>query len=768
MLLLFSGIILLFFLPQTRLLILVLPIFKILKRQNLRISTIERQTLNIGNVGFEKGFFLGRPDWEGLRALPKIELTAEEKKFLDEPVEKLCRITNDWEIRQKYKEIPQFIWDFAKENKLLALRIPKKCGGVGLSFQAQSLILNKIASRSVDVATIVELSTSLWPDEIIEKYGTDEQKKYYTPRLANGEEIISFAITGISNGSDATSMQDSGIIEYGIYERKKILGIRLNLKKRYITFAPQATLLVVGFRLFDPDNFLGKGNDIGITTALISANHPGINIGRRHLPMNVAFPNGPISGKDVFIPIDWIIGGKEKAGEGWKMVVESLFVGRAIAIPSICVGVIKSALRNTAAYTRIRRQFGSYIGKFEGIEEVVSRLIGIAYATDSARMVASAMSDAKIRPLAVSALMKYRTTELMRQAVNVAIDIHAGRAICDGPSNYLMSGFLASPIGIAVEGANIIMRSVVTFAQGILQSHPYLLKELEACEDPDKKRGLEKFEKAFLKHILLFISNLFRALFHNITFAAFGKAPKNIPEKIAKFYRDLWRISCNFACLSDLTIFITRAKLKKKQKFGGRLADIFSELFFLSSTLKRYEDEGFRKEDYPILQLCMENGLYRIQSSFAGIIDNFPNPFLRFALRFITFPFGARKKPANDATTHQVAKSVLEPNDILDRLTKYAYISKNPEDVTGRLEVAFKKAVELEEVQKKIDLAIRNKEITRVLGVDHISEAEKKGIITTEEALQLREFEKLVELALEVDHFDPQDVLTSFRNYDDK
>lgn len=751
----------LFSIPPFRRFVLVRPMFRILKKQKSHVSNMEKQALTAGTPGFEKGLFSGRPDWEALRKLPPLRLTDEEQKVLNGPVEELCKITDDWDIRYKKREIPDALWDFVRKNKLFGLRVPKERGGFGLSFQAQSLILGKIASRSIDVATMVELPTSLWPDEIVEKYGTEEQKKYYMPRFAESKEIVSFAITGISNGSDATAMRDVGIVERGMHEGKEVLGMRLNWKKRFITFAPKATLLVLGFQLLDPNQLLKREKDIGITLALIPATHSGIRIGRRHLPTNVAFPNGPIWGENVFIPLEWIIGGAERAGQGWKMIMECLFVGRAIALPAISVAAVKLAVRYSAAYARVRRQFGSPIGTFEGIEEPLARLVEMAYLTESARAVTTAMVDSGDRPLTVSSLMKYRTTEYARQAVNDAMDIHAGRGVVDGPSNYLMSAFLAAPIGVTVEGANIVTRSIITFAQGVLQTHPYLYEELESVEEADEKRGVRRFEAAFLGHISFLISNICRAFFHNLTGGIFGHAPQKMPGKVARWYRILWKQSCTFAYLSDVTTLLMGARLKKRQKLGGRLADALSELFFLSSILKRYEDDGFPESDYPIVELCMRNGLHRFQEAILGAVRNYPVPFVRPILFILTFPFGAWRLSASDRLGHTVSRLVLEPGEVLDRLTRYIYISNDPEDITGRLEVAFKKASQAEAAQKKLDLAVRAGKVKRLYdGGDWIAEAERQGILTQQETADVRELEALAERAISVDHFDPKEIPT--------
>lgn len=750
---------LLFLIPVTRKFI-VSRIFALVRAQTSRISSIEKQALVAGNAGFEKGLFSGRPNWAELRALPGLNLTKEEQDVIDGPVQELCGLTNDWDVRYNHREIPETLWQFVMKHKLFGLRVPKERGGYSLSFQAQSLILGKVASRSVDVATMIELPTSLWPDEIVEKYGTEEQKQYWMPRFAQNKEIIAFAVTGYSNGSDATAMKDVGKVEYGMYEGKEVLGVRLNWKKRYITFAPKATLLVMSFQLWDPDNLLKKGTDAGITVALIPATHPGIKIGRRHIPTNMAFPNGPIWGEDVFIPVDWIVGGPEQAGQGWKMIMECLFVGRAIALPSASVGGIKLAMRASAMYARIRRQFGSPIGKFEGIEEPLARLAEVTYLTESARSLTCAMVDAGDRPLAVSSLMKYRVTEYARQAVNDAMDIHGGRGILDGPSNYLMSGFLAAPVGVTVEGANIVTRSIITFAQGVLQTHPYLYEEFDSCDDADQRRGYMRFERAFMGHVSYTISAIVRAFAHNITLGYFASAPTSVPAHVRAWYKQLARGSASFALFADMTVAFLGGQLKKKQKHGGRLADALSELFMLASALKRYEDDGFPAADLPIVTLVMQNGMYRFERALHESVRNFPVAFLRPVLALLLFPFGAHRKPASDKLGHTIASLLIEPGDVLDRLTRYVFISNDESDPTGRLEVAFTKAAAVDVLQKKVDLAVKAKKVRRLYGSDWVQSAEDAGVLSVDEARMVRELEAMADTVIDVDHFDPSELKT--------
>ncbi|MEE8531259.1 MAG: acyl-CoA dehydrogenase, partial [Hyphomicrobium sp.] len=513
--------------PAIRRAALIAPAFKFIKGMMPKISDTERQALEAGTVGFDAELFSGTPDWDKLRSVAPVVLTSEEQAFLSGPTEELCGMINDWQMRHTEAEVPEDIWDYVKKHGFLGMLISKEHGGLGFSAQAQSLIIGKIASRSPDVVTVVMVPNSLGPGELIEKYGTKEQMAHYLPRLAAGEEGPCFALTGPTSGSDAATMRDIGIVTRGQHDGKDVVGIRLTWDKRYITLGPNATLLGLAFRLFDPDKILGKGENIGITVAMIPTTHHGVNIGRRHLPSGNAFPNGPNWGKDVFIPIDWVIGGEKMVGQGWRMLMECLSAGRAISLPSSATGGVKALLRFTTAYGRIRKQFGLPVARMEGIEEPLARMIENAYVCEAARGVTAAMVSRGERPSVLSALMKYQTTERMRQSVNDAFDVHGGRAICDGPSNYLQSAYQMVPVGITVEGANILTRTLITFAQGALRSHPYLFDEIHAAQDLDSERGQEKFEKAFGDHIAFTVSNACGAFFHNLTGGHFGAQPEH-------------------------------------------------------------------------------------------------------------------------------------------------------------------------------------------------------------------------------------------------
>jgi acyl-CoA dehydrogenase len=739
----------------------VVPVFGTIKQVLPRVSDTEQQALDAGTIGFDAELFSGTPDWRRLHAVPPIRLSDEERAFLDGPTEELCRMVDDWEVRHVQREIPERIWDFVKKHGFLGMLISKEHGGLGFSPQAQSLILGKIASRSPDVCTIVMVPNSLGPGELIEKYGTPEQKHYYLPRLAKGQEVPCFSLTGPTSGSDAANMRDVGYVTKDMHDGREVLGIRLSWDKRYITLGPNATLVGLAFHLFDPSGLLGKAENIGITVALIPADHPGVNIGRRHLPSGAAFPNGPNWGKDVFIPIDWVIGGDKMVGQGWRMLMECLAAGRAISLPSSAAAGAKSMLRFSTAYGRIRKQFGLPVAKMEGLEEPLVRMVEAAYVNEAGRAVTAAMVSSGEKPSVISAIMKYQSTERMRRSVNDAMDLHGGRGICDGPSNYLQSAYQMVPVGITVEGANILTRSLITFAQGALRSHPYLYKEIQACQDSDSQRGLAAFERAFLDHVSFSVSNTFGAFFHNITGGAFGTAPTGADSN-ARWYRQLWRGSRSFAFVADLTVALLGGGLKTKQKVTGRMADALSELYLTACVLKRFEDDGKPDSDRVIVALVAANGLHRFQEAMRGAIDNFPVTWARILMRAVVFPLGSPYKPASDRLGRQVAALVLEPGPVRDRLTRFIYVSKDPKDPTGLLEVALVKVIAVEAAERKLERAIRAGTIRRYHGIDWIGEATTKGVITADEAAQLREAEELTARVIAVDHFDPAEVKPHF------
>src|SRR5262245_15982513 len=664
---------------------IVLPAYHALKGAMPAISETEREALEAGTVGWDAEIFSGTPDWNKLRRVAPITLTAEERAFLDGPTTELCRKLDDWRIRHELGDIPEDIWRFVCESGFLGMLISKEHGGLGFSAQAQSLVLGMIGSRSAGGVTIVMVPNSLGPGELIEKYGTPEQKAHFLPRLARGEEIPCFALTGPFSGSDAAAMRDVGIVARGKHAGRDTFGIKLTWDKRYITLAPNATLLGLAFRLFDPENHLGRGEDIGITLALIPTSHPGVEIGRRHLPAGTGFPNGPTRGHNVFVPIDWIIGGEERAGQGWRMLMSCLAAGRSISLPATSAAAAKGLLRTSTAYARIRKQFNLPIGFMEGVEEPLARMIETAYALEAARALTAAMVSAGEKPAVISALLKYVSTERMRQSINDALDIHGGKGICDGPSNYLQGAYQMTPVTITVEGANILTRTLIIFAQGALRSHPYLFTEIQALQDADRTRGTERFARAFEDHVAFTVSHAAGALFNNLTFGLCASPPPTAGDTKV-WWRELARASRSFALVADATVALLGGGLKVKQKITGRMADALTELYLLSSVLKRYDDDGRPKEDLKVVDFCARNCLYRLDQALLGVLRNFPVRWAAWAMTPLVFPLGARRSPASDAAGKAMVRASLEPGAFRDRLTRHIFINDDPRDSAGGLE----------------------------------------------------------------------------------
>ena len=735
----------------------VLPAYRALKGAMPTISDTEREALEAGTVGWDAELFSGTPDFNRLLHVPPITLTPGERAFLDGPTDELCRRLSDWRIRHELHDIPDDIWRFVCEQGFLGMLISKVHGGLGFSAQAQSLILGKISSRSPDGVTIVMVPNSLGPGELIEKYGTDAQQAHYLPRLARGQEIPCFALTGPFSGSDAASMRDIGIVTKEWRDGNETLGLRLTWDKRYITLAPKATLLGLAFRLFDPDNHLGRGEDLGITLALIPTDHEGVEIGRRHLPGGAAFPNGPTRGRDVFVPLDAIIGGAERAGQGWRMLMSCLAAGRSISLPATAAAGAKSMLRSTSAYARIRKQFNLPIGYMEGIEEPLARMVENAYALEAARAVTASMVSRGEKPAVISALLKYVSTERMRQSVNDALDIHGGRGICDGPSNYIQGAYQMVPVGITVEGANILTRTLITFAQGALRSHPYLITEIEALQDEDRERGKAAFERAFDSHVSFTVSNMFGALFHNLTFGLFGSAPRGI-ERTRFWWKQLGRGARSFALVADATVALLGGGLKVRQKITGRMADALAELYLLSAVLKRYEDDGAPRDDLKLVDYCARNCLYRFDQALLGVLANFPMRWAAWLLYPLVFPLGVWRRPASDLAGKEIAHAALQPGIYRDRLTRDIFISNDPADRLGLLEFALEKAVAAEEADRKLERAIRKGEVRRYHNNDWIGEAEAKGVLTEDEARRLAELRDLTARVIAVDDFAPEEI----------
>ena len=733
-----------------------LPVLLIAKRVMPRISDTEKEALDAGTVGWDAELFSGNPNWQILQNIAPAKLTTDEQNFLAGPTEELCRRLDDWAIR-KANDLPEDIWRFIAESGFFGMLISREYGGLGFSADAQSQIIAKVASRSATAAITIMVPNSLGPGELLMKYGTPDQKNHYLPRLSRGDEIPCFALTGPTSGSDAATMRDIGIVCEGDYNGQTVLGVRVTWDKRYITLCPVATLLGLAFTLQDPDGLLGEDENIGISLALIPTSHPGVIFGRRHYPMATPFQNGPTQGDGVFIPMDYIIGGQERVGQGWRMLMDCLSVGRAISLPATGTSAAITMLRHTSAYVCIRKQFGLAIGKMEGIEEALTPMVRNAYQLEAARSLTARMVGQGEKPAVLSALLKYQSTERMRQSVDCAMDIHGGRAICEGPSNYILPVYQVVPVGITVEGANILTRSLITFTQGALRGHPWLYKEIEAIQTGKITTAVGLFDRAFGKHIAFSLANIVRASFHNKTFGIFASAPKDAGE-MGRWYKQLHRQSQNFALISDLTVSLLGGALKRKQKISGRLADVLSELYLMSAVLKRFEDDGKPGEDINLVELCMRDSLFTIQKNLDGVIRNFPKPVVGFLMRLLVFPLGRHAMPPSDNLTHHVVSQILHPGGFRDRLTRGVYVNDNPDDITGRLEDALLKVIAAEEAEKKLNKAIRSGEIEKLHDRDWITQAMDLGAIDASEAELLRAAEAATEKAIAVDDFDPADL----------
>src|SRR5256714_6429012 len=707
------------------------------------MSDTEREALEAGDVWWDADLFTGNPDWSKLLANAPATLTAEEQAFLNGPVDELCAMLDEWKINWEWRDLAAEAWAFIKRQKFFGMIIPKEFGGLGFSPYAHSEVVRKLSSRSLTAAVTVMVPNSLGPGELLMRFGTKEQQDRWLPRLAEGADIPCFGLTSPEAGSDAASMVDTGIICKGNFEGREVLGLRLNWHKRYITLGPVATLLGLAFKAHDPDHLVGQQEDLGITVALIPTHLPGVEIGRRHLPAMQVFQNGPNRGKDVFIPMDYIIGGQERLGQGWKMLMTALAAGRGISVPSLSAAGAAYAARTTGAYARIREQFGISISKFEGVEEPLARIAGTAYLLDAARRLTCAALNQGHHPAVISGIMKLHATERMRIAIDDAMDIHGGKAVIDGPQNYLGNLYRSVPVGITVEGANILTRNLIVFGQGAIRAHPYLLEEMNALGEADRARGLDVFDKAFWKHIGHSLTTMFRAWGRSWS----GGALTGVPGAgvAAQIDRQLSRYSSAFALCADMALLTLGGALKRKEMLSARFGDILSELYLLSAALKRWQDEGRQVADFAALEWCMASGFRTIENRFAEIFANLPSRFVAGFLKLVVQPFGARVLGPSDRVVHQCAQFVLEPSAARDRLTSNL---SHLDDHGGvaRLEKAFLLVAGAEDIAKKMHAA----------RLHDWKEAVTKGVITQSEGEKLASAHEAVAKVIEGDEFVPE------------
>ena len=735
------------------------PFMKIYRRMLPNMSSTEREALEAGTVWWDGELFTGKPDWSKLLGAKAPQLTAEEQAFLDGPCEELCGMIDDFDITHRRGDMPPEIWEFLKTRGFFAMIIQKKYGGLEFSAYAHSCVLAKLSTRSSTVSSTVAVPNSLGPGELLQHYGTEQQKNHYLPRLARGEDIPCFALTGPRAGSDAASLPDTGVVCHGSWQGREVVGIKLNFSKRYITLAPVATVIGLAFRLFDPEHLLGEKSDVGITCALIPRATAGVTIGRRHFPLNVPFQNGPIQGRDVFVPLDFIIGGPAMAGQGWRMLVEQLSVGRCISLPSSGTGGGKAAVFATGAYARIRRQFNMPVGRFEGIESVIARMVGLTYTMDAARSVTAGAIDGGEKPSVPSAMLKYHVTEMARQVANDAMDVHGGKGICLGPNNYLGRGYQVVPVAITVEGANILTRSLIIFGQGAIRCHPFVLKEMEAARNPDRKRGVDEFDAALFGHVGFTISNAVRSFIMALTNARFTAAPDTGPAR--RYYQHIVRFSASFAFAVDVAMLSLGGYLKKKENLSARLGDVLSCMYLASMVLKHYENLGRKPEDLPIVEWACRDLLYKAQEQLHAFLRNFPIRWLAGLMRFCIFPNGLHYSAPDDRLGRQLASLVLEPSAVRDRLCHPVYRRVAANNPLGLLQEVLEMAERAEALEKTIRVqGVKTGRIRSLALPQQIIEAEALGLITSADAEWLAEYDRKVMNIVDVDDFAPHELGT--------
>lgn len=729
--------------------------FAVFKKVTPPMSDTEEAAINAGTVWWDGELFSGKPDFNKLLNYPDPKLTPEEQAFIDGPTEELCRMLNDWDITHSRKDLPPAVWQFIKDQGFLGMIIKKQYGGLEFSNYAHAKVVMKIGTRCGSAAVTVMVPNSLGPGELLQHYGTEAQKDYYLPRLVQGVDIPCFALTSPHAGSDAGGIPDFGVVCRGSYTDPRsgetfsdVLGVRVSWEKRWITLAPVATVLGLAFKMYDPDGLLGDTRDIGITCALVPTEYAGVSVGRRHYPAGAVFMNGPTWGRDVFIPLDWIIGGVAYAGKGWQMLVECLSVGRCISLPANSVAGGKIASYTTALYARIRDQFGLPIGQFEGVDEALARIGALTYQMEASQDLALTALDAGEKPSVISALLKYHNTERLRKTLNDAMDIHGGHAVVWGPRNYLASAYLSIPIAITVEGANILTRSMMIFGQGAIRCHPYVLKEMKAAYANDAAA----FDQAFSAHGHFVLTNIFRSFWLALTNGRFSGSPKG--GVTAPYYRQMNRVAANFALLADMSMFSLGGSLKFKEKISARLGDILSNLYICSAVLKRFEKEGCHKADEPLMQYAAQQALYDAQTAIDGVLKNLPARPLAWLLRVLILPTGRVIAPPSDQLGSQVAAAMMRGDDTLMRLAHGMYIPPEESEAIGVLKPAHEAVIASEALEKKLRHLARQGEFAAVSPATQLQEALDKGLITQAELEQITRARKLKRDVIMVDDFD--------------
>ncbi|WP_138436076.1 acyl-CoA dehydrogenase [Marinobacter shengliensis] len=727
-----------------------------------KLSPTEQEALNSGSVDWDGELFSGKPEWNKLLDAAPAHLTSEEQAFLDGPVEELCKMLDDWQITHEHYDLPDKVWKFIRDKGFFGLVIPKEDGGLGFSNTAHSEIVMKISTRSVSAAVTVMVPNSLGPGELLMHYGTDDQKHHYLPRLAKGKEIPCFALTSPVAGSDAGAIPDKGIVCKGEWNGKEVLGLKVTWNKRYITLAPVATLIGLAIKVYDPEHLIGDQDDIGVTCVMVPRETDGVNAGARHLPMNTVFMNGPTWGTEVFIPMEQVIGGQDMLGKGWKMLLECLSIGRSISLPALGTGAGKLASLATGSYAYTREQFGRTISQFEGVQEALEPIAGYTYMMDAARLLTAGMLDRGVRPSVPSAVLKYRNTDLMREVINHAMDVVAGRGVITGPRNFLARAYQAVPIGITVEGANILTRSLMIFGQGAIRCHPFIVEEIEAAGMEDEDKAAKQFDGIFYRHLAHTTRNALRAFVLGLSKGWLETAPRQ--GDIQKYYRQLGRFSAAFALMTDVTLLTVGGGLKARQRLSGRMADCLVQLYYATAVIKQWHEEGYPDDQRDLVEWCLQTCLHDLQDSMRDAIINFPVPALRWPLRLLVFPLGATGlNGPDDKLGAKVAATIVNDTPVRQRISRGTFINMDPDDPLGRVLNAYNLANETAEMRQRLHEAIRNRDEDELDGIALLMGHQRKelvdwacaqGIIKADECPKMEEALTALYDVIRVDAFD--------------
>ncbi|KJK19456.1 acyl-CoA dehydrogenase [Pseudomonas sp. 2(2015)] len=745
-------------LPDLRRKVLTAPLFGWFQRTLPPMSQTEREAIDAGTVWWDGELFSGRPDWNTLLGYSKAELTEEEQAFINGPTEELCAMVSDWQIGQDL-DLPPAAWEHIKSHGFFALIIPKEYGGKGFSAYAHSQVAMKLATRSGDLASTVMVPNSLGPAELLLHYGTDEQRNHYLPRLARGDEIPCFALTGPLAGSDAGAMPDTGIICKGQWQGEEVIGLRLNWEKRYITLGPVATLLGLAFKAYDPEHLLGDKEELGISLALIPTDTPGVEIGKRHLPLGAAFMNGPNSGKDVFVPLAFLIGGQDMLGKGWMMLMNCLSVGRSISLPAVGTGAAKYTSLVTGQYAQIREQFNVPLAAFEGIQESLARIGGNAFLMDSARLLTAKAVDLGEKPSVLSAILKYHLTERGRECIQHAMDVHGGKGIIMGPNNYLGRNWQGAPIFITVEGANILSRNLMIFGQGAIRCHPFVLKEMALAGREDHDQALKEFDHLLMQHIGFAVGNAASTLVLGLGLGHFEKVPGDALSQ--GYFRALNRQAAAFALLADLCMMLLGGELKRRERLSARLGDVLSHLYLSSAALKRYHDLNSPEYLQPLLRWALEESLGQAEKALDRLLDNFPNRLLGRALRLVVFPFGRRHTGPSDELDAEIAELIgrAKGDPALEELLAGCYRPQTDGDPVAALQQACDLLSAGAPLRKKLHQAVKSGQVDPAPGESIIDAALHAGVLQASEAQSLHAAESARRRVIDVDAFDKEQLL---------